>query len=227
MQTKPHRSLKGFTATLCISIFWIWIAVEVISLVTFPYSIAIKVGVVDWFHKCCIPLSPEQQKQKLQQKLEYQMRKAAREFDTINDKESARLPPVPWAYTLIKLNGHFYIVPSEYSTANGFKVRWPEDVNKLLKKKWKNGSDQYISYSVFLHSPQYYDFTRDVGGTRSSFNHLPCENGSWWFTWNGILVRIHGLTANAPTLTDEQAMDVCLTALKILNEEIKEVHYVN
>lgn len=36
-----------------------------------------------------------------------------------------------------------------------------------------------------------------------------------------------GFNAHYINITDEQYLDVCLTTLKILNEKIKKLHYVN
>lgn len=58
------------------------------------------------------------------------------------------------------------------------------------------------------------------------------------FRWNGILIRQYSLGVLQkdkngkdnlvnPKLTDEQYLDICLTSLKILNEKIKEIHFIN
>ena len=70
-----------------------------------------------------------------------------------------------------------------------------------------------------MYSPQYYS------GDINTFNHDSCNAQIGRFKWNGILIRIYN--AHFVAVTDEQYLDICLTALKILNEEIKEIHYVN
>ncbi len=58
-------------------------------------------------------------------------------------------------------------------------------------------------------------------GNDKFLNVEPCKNGNDWFIWNGINVRIY--PSDVPNLSDRQRLDICLTVLKILNEEIKEI----
>ncbi len=51
--------------------------------------------------------------------------------------------------------------------------------------------------------------------------HLESFYVEWWVNIN--------IDANTypKKITDNQYLDICLTALKILNEEVKEIHFVN
>lgn len=189
-----------------------------------------------------MPLNKTEQDKEIKIELDYQMRKAAENFDKVTSEEQARLPNFDSRkYSLIKRNNRFWLIPREYGGgSNGFGVRWPADVNKLLEKKWVDDFKGEYVFSIFMHSPQYYDNTKDYMD-REIYSNNPCDKKHQYinaFRWNGILISRYTLGVyiknkngkyhlERPNLTDEQYLDICLTSLKILNEKIKEIHYVN
>jgi len=89
-----------------------------------------------------------------------------------------------------------------------------------------------------MHSPQYYGDTKDFLG-REIYSPTPCKKNPYMnaFRWNGILISRYTLGIDikdkngqlhleTPKLTDEQYLDICLTSLKILNEEIREIYFI-
>lgn len=207
----------------------------------FKVFIFIVIILFSWMIYKYVSLTEEKNSQKIRSKFDYQMRKAAENFDNITLEEQARLPNFDSRkYILIKRNNRFWLIPREYGGGlNGFGIRWPADVNKLLKKKWKDDFNGEYIFSIFMHSPQYYGETKDYLG-REIYSNIPCKKKPYInsFRWNGILISRYSLGVyikdknekfhlENPNLTEEQYLDICLTSLKILNEKIREIHYVN
>lgn len=146
----------------------------------------------------------------------------AQEFDRYTLEEQARLPKYDSRkYALIKRNRRFWLIPREYFSDNGFHIRWPNTVNRLLKRNWENKSNKkYPIVRVLMESRQF-NASTGYAGNDKFLNVEPCKNGNDWFIWNGINVRIY--PSDVPNLSDRQRLDICLTVLKILNEEIKEI----
>ncbi|MBJ9985626.1 hypothetical protein IAE19_09250 [Acinetobacter sp. S40] len=203
MKIKNYRPSKGFTWALFLVIFTSWIVFK------------------------CVPLTEKEQEGQIKVLMEAKNRRLAQEFDSYTSEDFSRLPKFDSRkYALLKRNGRFWLIPREYYADSGFKIRWPTDVNKLLKKEWRNDSDRDYAFNVFMYSPQYYGDTTDYWG-REIYNNISCQPKPYVgnFKWNGVLIRIYD--SYHRNIKDERYLDVCLTALKILNEEIKEIHYVN
>lgn len=197
MKIKNYTPSKGFIWTLLLVFFIAWVIYK------------------------CVPLTKEEQEGEIRLLMEAQNRRLAREFDAITDADRARLPKYDSRkFNLIKRNKRFWLVPKEYYGGNGLNVIWPDTVNDLLKRKWKNEFGPGAFFKIFMYSKQYYD-----DGDLNAFNHASCTSKMNRFKWNGILIRIYN--AHFINITDEQYQDVCLTTLKILNEKIKELHFVN
>ncbi|WP_143230129.1 hypothetical protein [Acinetobacter boissieri] len=175
----------------------------------------------------------------IQREIDEQLMKEAwkleKQFDTIPSKDYWRLPEFDSReYALIKRNNIMLFVPRHYSGYHGFNIAWPSDTNRLLHKQWKSRLKEEVYFRIFMYSPQYFEQAKN--GEISSFSNTPCENKESYnqFKWKGILIQIYAplsITNVEKTLSlDEQKpdfdKDICLTALKILNDEIKEVHYV-
>lgn len=199
MKIKNYTPSKGFIWILLLLVFIAWIVYK------------------------CVPLTKEEQEGEIRRLMEAQNRRLAREFDAITDADRARLPKYDSRkYFLIKRNGRFWLIPREYYGANGFTIR-VIDIDKLIGKKWEGDIVVEGGFRVFMYSPQYYnrkaDFlSSDVACKLNTFRKL--------FTWNGVTINIDANTY-PKKITDNQYLDICLTALKILNEEVKEIHFVN
>ncbi|EOQ62953.1 hypothetical protein F935_02044 [Acinetobacter calcoaceticus ANC 3811] len=199
MKIKNYTPTKGFIWTLLLLVFIAWLVYK------------------------CVPLTKEEQEGEIRRLMEAQNRRLAREFDAITDADRARLPKYDSRkYFLIKRNGRFWLIPREYYGANGFTIR-VIDIDKLIGKKWEGDIVVEGGFRVFMYSPQYYnrkaDFlSSDVACKSNTFRKL--------FTWNGVIINIDANTY-PKKITDNQYLDICLTALKILNEEVKEIHFVN
>jgi len=151
---------------------------------------------------------------------ERQRLKLAEEFDKITPEERKKLPKFDSRkYVLIKRNAHFWLIPEKYYGDDGFNIIWPDTVNDLLKKEWKNEFGDRNFFKVYMNSPQYYNYTIDYNG-REIYSNTPCKPNPYRgnFKWNGVLIRIYN--AHHIDIPDEQYLDVCLTSLKILNEKI-------
>jgi len=197
MKIKNYTPTKGFVWALLLIIFIAWLVYK------------------------CVPLTKEEQEGEIRRLMEAQNRRLAREFDAITDADRARLPKYDSRkFILIKRNKRFWLVPKEYYGGDGLNVIWPDTVNDLLKRKWKNEFGYGNFFKIFMYSKQYYD-----DGDLNTFNHASCTSKINRFKWNGVLIRIYN--AHFINITDEQYQDVCLTTLKILNEKIKELHFVN
>lgn len=197
MKIKNYTPTKGFIWTLLLVFFIAWVVYK------------------------CVPLTEEKQEGEVRRLMEAQNRRLAREFDAITDADRARLPKYDSRnFILIKRNKRFWLIPKEYDGVDGLNVIWPDTVNDLLKRKWKNEFGPGTFFKIFMYSKQYYD-----DGDLNTFNHASCTSKINRFKWNGILIRIYD--AHFINVTDEQYLDVCLTTLKILNEKIKELHFVN
>lgn len=197
MKIKNYTPTKGFIWTLLLLVFIAWVVYK------------------------CVPLTKEEQEGEIRRLMEAQNRRLAREFDAITDADRARLPKYDSRkFILIKRNKRFWLVPKEYYGGDGLNVIWPDTVNDLLKRKWKNEFGYGTFFKIFMYSKQYYD-----DGDFNTFNHASCTSKINRFKWNGVLIRIYN--AHFINITDEQYQDVCLTTLKILNEKIKELHFVN
>lgn len=206
---------------------------------SFLYAL-VTVMLTGWLVYKCVPLTQKEQEGLIQANMERERLRLADEFDIITDAERARLPKFNSVqYVMIKRNGRFWLVPRKYEGNIGFNVKWPEDVNTLLNKGWKDNFNGDYIFQFFMYSPQYYSNTKDYWG-REIYSNTSCESNPYVgsFRWNGILINKYslGISVNnghgkisleTPRLTDAQYLDICLTALKILNEEIKEVYYVN
>ncbi|MDM1287082.1 MULTISPECIES: hypothetical protein [Acinetobacter] len=179
-----------------------------------------------WFVLKCIPLSEQEQNAKISSKMERQRLRLAQEFDRYTLEEQARLPKYDSRkYALIKRNSRFWLIPREYFSDNGFHIRWPNTVNRLLKRNWENKSNKkYPIVRVLMESRQF-NASTGYAGNDKFLNVEPCKNGNDWFIWNGINVRIY--PSDVPNLSDRQRLDICLTVLKILNEEIKEIKEIS
>lgn len=197
MKIKNYTPTKGFIWTFLLLVFIAWVVYK------------------------CVPLTKEEQEGEIRRLMEAQNRRLAREFDAITDADRARLPKYDSRkFILIKRNKRFWLVPKEYYGGDGLNVIWPDTVNDLLKRKWKNEFGYGTFFKIFMYSKQYYD-----DGDLNTFNHASCTSKINRFKWNGVLIRIYN--AHFINITDEQYQDVCLTTLKILNEKIKELHFVN
>ncbi len=199
MNIKNYKPSKGFIWALLLVIFTAWIVYK------------------------CVPLTEKKQDARIHSMMERQRMRLAQEFDRYTDKDLARLPKFDSRkYALMKRNGRFWLIPREYGDG-GVGIKWPDTVNKLLRKKWKNETGEKNTFiTVFMYSPQYYNRKADYISS-----DVACKTDTLRkiFKWNGIIINIYAIYA--PNLTDDQYLDVCLTTLKILNEEIKEIHYVN
>ncbi|MBP2810017.1 hypothetical protein R4530_16540 [Acinetobacter baumannii] len=199
MKIKNYTPTKGFIWILLLLVFTAW--------VVYKY----------------VPLTQKKQDQIIKEKIDYQRRKIAEEFDKYTAKDIANLQKFDSRkYFLIKRNGRFWLIPREYYGANGFTIR-VIDIDKLIGKKWEGNIVVEGGFRVFMYSPQYYnrkaDFlSSDVACKSNTFRKL--------FTWNGVIINIDANTY-PKKITDNQYLDICLTALKILNEEVKEIHFVN
>lgn len=214
MKIKNYHFSKSFIQALLLIIFMTWLVFK------------------------CVPLTEKEQNAKIHSKMERQRLRLAQELDRYTPEEQARLPEFDFRkYSLIKRNARFWLIPREYGGGfNGFGIKWPVDVNKLLKKNWKDDFNGELSFSIFMHSPQYYGDTTDYWG-REIYSNTPCKKNPYMssFRWNGILIGRYSLgvlqkdknSLVHPKLTDEQYLDICLTSLKILNEKIKEIHFIN
>jgi len=203
MKIKKYRPSKGFVWALLLIIFIAWLVYK------------------------CVPLTEKDQDALIHSNMERERIRLAEEFDSYTQEDFARLPKFDSRkYFLIKRSGRFWLIPREYQGDSGFKIRWPTDVNKLLAKDWKNDFDRDYAFNVFMYSPQYYNRTTDYWG-RKIYNNTSCQPKPYVgkFKWNSVLIRIYD--SYHRNIKDEQYLDVCLTALKILNEEIMEIHYVN
>lgn len=175
-----------------------------------------------WLVLKCIPQSEKEQNAKISSKMERQRLRLAQEFDRYTLEEQERLPKYDSRkYALIKRNSRFWLIPREYFSDNGLHIRWPDTVNRLLKINWENKSNKkYPIVRVLMESRQF-NASTGYAGNDTFLNVEPCKNGNDWFIWNGINVRIY--PSDVPNLSDKQRLDICLTVLKILNEEIKEI----
>lgn len=165
-------------------------------------------------------------KNKQDAKIERQRLRFVQEFDRITPAELEGLPKFDsYKYVLIKRNSRFWLVPREYYSDNGFYIRWPDTVNNLLEKEWKNETNKKNPViRVFMESRQFNSKT-GYAGNDDFLNKEPCIKKNDWFIWNGINIRLYPL--DVPNLMDDQYLDICITSLKILNEKIKEIYYVN
>nr|WP_228290177.1 MULTISPECIES: hypothetical protein [Acinetobacter] len=171
-----------------------------------------------WLVYKCVPLTEKRQDARIHSLMERQRMRLAQEFDSYTSEDFARLPKFDSRkYALLKRNSRFWLIPREYYGANGFTIR-VRDINKLMKK-WKDNAAEQAVFRILMYSPQYYY------GDVNTFNHNSCNSEIGRFKWNGVLIEIYN--AHFINVTDEQYLDVCLTTLKILKEEIKEIHYVN
>ncbi|WP_143230127.1 hypothetical protein [Acinetobacter boissieri] len=186
-----------------------------------------------------MPKTDLQIQRKVESRLAYEARQQEMQFNAIRDEDFWRLPKFDSKKdAMIKLNNKFLVIPRYYYGAGDmFTIAWPSDVNRLLHKQWKSRLKDDVYFRVFMYSPQY--FEQAEHGKVSTFLDTPCtlsaETKSYnRFKWKGILINIFDLnsgpdytqTLSSSEITLEQKKDVCLTALKILNDEIKEVHYV-
>ncbi|QSB55833.1 hypothetical protein I6J48_03705 [Acinetobacter calcoaceticus] len=199
MKIKKYRPSKGFVWALLLIIFIAWLVYK------------------------CVPLTEKDQDALIHSNMERERIRLAEEFDSYTQEDFARLPKFDSRkYFLIKRNGRFWLIPREYYGANGFTIR-VIDIDKLIGKKWEGDIVVEGGFRVFMYSPQYYnrkaDFlSSDVACKSNTFRKL--------FTWNGVIINIDANTY-PKKITDNQYLDICLTTLKILNEEVKEIHYVN
>ena len=192
MKIKNYRPSKGFMWSLLIIILMAWIVPK------------------------CIPLTKKKQDFLIRSNMERQRLRLAQEFDIVKPEERARLPKFDSRkYALEKRNGRFWLIPRQYYGDTGFNINWPDTVNEILGRKWKNEFGYGTFFRISMYSPQYYS------GDLNTFNHESCNAKTGRFKWNGILIRIYN--AHFVDVTNEQYLDICLTALKILNEEIKEI----
>ncbi|MFI8127061.1 hypothetical protein [Acinetobacter sp. ABJ-A23_2] len=199
MKIKNYSPSKGFIWILLLLVFIAWIVYK------------------------CVPLTKEEQEGEIRRLMEAQNRRLAREFDAITDADRARLPKYDSRkYFLIKRNGRFWLIPREYYGANGFTIR-VIDIDKLIGKKWEGDIVVEGGFRVFMYSPQYYNRKADFLSSDAA-----CKSNTFrkLFTWNGVTINIDANTY-PKKITDNQYLDICLTALKILNEEVKEIHFVN
>lgn len=199
MKIKNYTPTKGF----------IWIFLLIIFIAWLVYK--------------CVPLTEKDQDALIHSNMERERIRLAEEFDSYTQEDFARLPKFDSRkYFLIKRNGRFWLIPREYYGANGFTIR-VIDIDKLIGKKWEGDIVVEGGFRIFMYSPQYYnrkaDFlSSDVACKSNTFRKL--------FTWNGVIINIDANTY-PKKITDNQYLDICLTALKILNEEVKEIHFVN
>ncbi|MFK8984081.1 hypothetical protein [Acinetobacter seifertii] len=199
MKIKNYTPTKGF----------IWIFLLIIFIAWLVYK--------------CVPLTEKDQDALIHSNMERERIRLAEEFDSYTQEDFARLPKFDSRkYFLIKRNGRFWLIPREYYGANGFTIR-VIDIDKLIGKKWEGDIVVEGGFRIFMYSPQYYnrkaDFlSSDVACKSNTFRKL--------FTWNGVIINIDANTY-PKQITDNQYLDICLTALKILNEEVKEIHFVN
>lgn len=199
MKIKNYTPTKGFIWTLLLIIFIAWLVYK------------------------CVPLTEKDQDALIHSNMERERIRLAEEFDSYTQEDFARLPKFDSRkYFLIKRSGRFWLIPREYYGANGFTIR-VIDIDKLIGKKWEGDIVVEGGFRVFMYSPQYYnrkaDFlSSDVACKSNTFRKL--------FTWNGVIINIDANTY-PKKITDNQYLDICLTALKILNEEVKEIHFVN
>lgn len=199
MKIKDYTPTKGFIWTLLLIIFIAWLVYK------------------------CVPLTEKDQDALIHSNMERERIRLAEEFDSYTQEDFARLPKFDSRkYFLIKRSGRFWLIPREYYGANGFTIR-VIDIDKLIGKKWEGDIVVEGGFRVFMYSPQYYnrkaDFlSSDVACKSNTFRKL--------FTWNGVIINIDANTY-PKKITDNQYLDICLTALKILNEEVKEIHFVN
>jgi len=199
MKIKNYTPTKGFIWILLLIIFIVWLVYK------------------------CVPLTEKDQDALIHSNMERERIRLAEEFDSYTQEDFARLPKFDSRkYFLIKRNGRFWLIPREYYGANGFTIR-VIDTDKLIGKKWEGDIVVEGGFRVFMYSPQYYnrkaDFlSSDVACKSNTFRKL--------FTWNGVIINIDANTY-PKKITDNQYLDICLTALKILNEEVKEIHFVN
>ncbi len=196
MKIKNYTPTKGFIWILLLVVFIAWVVYK------------------------CVPLTNEEREGELRRLMEAKNRRLAQEFDAITDTDRARLPKYDSRkFILIKRNKRFWLIPKEYYGVDGLNVIWPDTVNDLLNKKWKNEFGYGTFFRISMYSKQYYD------GDLNTFNYVSCTSKINRFKWNGILIRIYNV--HFINITDEQYLDVCLTTLKILNVKIKELHFVN
>lgn len=199
MKIKNYTPTKGFIWILLLIIFIAWLVYK------------------------CVPLTEKDQDALIHSNMERERIRLAEEFDSYTQEDFARLPKFDSRkYFLIKRNGRFWLIPREYYGANGFTIS-VIDIDKLIGKKWEGDIVVEGGFRVFMYSPQYYnrkaDFlSSDVACKSNTFRKL--------FTWNGVIINIDANTY-PKKITDNQYLDICLTALKILNEEVKEIHFVN
>lgn len=199
MKIKNYTPTKGFVWALLLIIFIAWLVYK------------------------CVPLTEKDQDALIHSNMERERIRLAEEFDSYTQEDFARLPKFDSRkYFLIKRSGRFWLIPREYYGANGFTIR-VIDIDKLIGKKWEGDIVVEGGFRVFMYSPQYYnrkaDFlSSDVACKSNTFRKL--------FTWNGVIINIDANTY-AKKITDNQYLDICLTTLKILNEQVKEIHYVN
>lgn len=199
MKIKNYRPSKGFIWALLLVIFTAWLVYK------------------------CVPLTEKRQDARIHSLMERQRMRLAQEFDSYTSEDFSRLPKFDSnKYALLKRNGRFWLIPREYFGANGLTIR-VGDVDKIMKKKWKDNVVIEDGFRVFMYSPQYYNrksdyLSGDMACKPDTFRKL--------FKWNGVIVNIDANTYSKK-ITDNQYLDVCLTALKILNEQVKEIHYVN
>ncbi|SDC09196.1 hypothetical protein [Acinetobacter boissieri] len=187
-----------------------------------------------------VPKTDLQIYREVESRLAYEAEQQERQLNTITDEEMARLPKFDSKKNaMIKLNNKFLVVPRYYyGYGDMFTIAWPSDTNRLLDKQWKSRLKEDVYFRVFMYSPQYFEQIYNLGKV-STFLDIPCtlsaETKSYnRFKWKGILIQIYApISVNNPNKTlsleertPELRKDLCLTALKILNDEIKEVHYV-
>ncbi|MDC5647199.1 hypothetical protein OIN78_14045, partial [Acinetobacter baumannii] len=111
MKIKNYTPTKGFIWILLLLVFTAW--------VVYKY----------------VPLTQKKQDQIIKEKIDYQRRKIAEEFDKYTAKDIANLQKFDSRkYFLIKRNGRFWLIPREYYGANGFTIR-VIDIDKLIGKK--------------------------------------------------------------------------------------------
>lgn len=199
MKIKNYTPTKGFVWALLLIIFIAWLVYK------------------------CVPLTEKDQDALIHSNMERERIRLAEEFDSYTQEDFARLPKFDSRkYFLIKRSGRFWLIPREYYGANGFTIR-VIDIDKLIGKKWEGDIVVEGGFRVFMYSPQYYnrkaDFlSSDVACKSNTFRKL--------FTWNGVIINIDANTY-PKKITDNQYLDICLTTLKVLNEQVKEIHYVN
>ncbi|WP_253199576.1 hypothetical protein [Acinetobacter baumannii] len=113
MKIKNYTPTKGFIWILLLLVFTAW--------VVYKY----------------VPLTQKKQDQIIKEKIDYQRRKIAEEFDKYTAKDIANLQKFDSRkYFLIKRNGRFWLIPREYYGANGFTIR-VIDIDKLIGKSGK------------------------------------------------------------------------------------------